>query len=53
MSSAFVAVNILGNTLATIVIAKWEGAVDVAALQEGLRAGPGTSAIPISSTREA
>jgi len=49
MSSAFVAVNILGNTLATIVIAKWEGAVDVAALQEGLRAGPGAGAVPMNS----
>jgi aerobic C4-dicarboxylate transport protein len=48
MSSAFVAVNILGNTLATVVIAKWEGAVDIAALQEGLRAGPGAGAIPIN-----
>jgi aerobic C4-dicarboxylate transport protein len=40
MSSAFVAVNILGNSLATIVIAGWEGAVDRQALQEGLEAGP-------------
>ncbi len=28
MSSAFVSVNVLGNALATIVIAGWEGAVD-------------------------
>jgi aerobic C4-dicarboxylate transport protein len=40
MSSAFVAVNILGNSLATIVIAGWEGAVDRKALQTGLAAGP-------------
>jgi len=40
MSSAFVAVNILGNSLATIVIAGWEGAVDRRALQDGLEAGP-------------
>ena len=40
MSSAFVTVNILGNSLATIVIAGWEGAVDRQALQEGLKAGP-------------
>jgi aerobic C4-dicarboxylate transport protein len=40
LSSAFVAVNILGNTLATIVIAGWEGAVDRAALSNGLDAGP-------------
>jgi aerobic C4-dicarboxylate transport protein len=40
MSSAFVAVNVLGNALATIVVAGWEGAVDHAALKEGLDAGP-------------
>jgi aerobic C4-dicarboxylate transport protein len=39
MSSAFVAVNVLGNTLATIVIAGWEGAVDRAALSAGLTVG--------------
>jgi aerobic C4-dicarboxylate transport protein len=36
MSSAFVAVNILGNALATIVIARWEGAVDQNLLVSGL-----------------
>jgi aerobic C4-dicarboxylate transport protein len=36
LSSAFVAVNILGNALATIVIAQWEGAVDQAMLKSGL-----------------
>jgi aerobic C4-dicarboxylate transport protein len=36
LSSAFVAVNILGNALATIVIAGWEGAVDRDALAAGL-----------------
>jgi aerobic C4-dicarboxylate transport protein len=40
MSSAFVAVNIIGNTLATIVISGWEGALDRVALKEGLAAGP-------------
>jgi hypothetical protein len=39
MSSAFVAVNVLGNTLAAIVIAGWEGAVDRAALSVGLTVG--------------
>ena len=39
MSSAFVAVNILGNALATIVIAGWEGAVDRSVLQQRLDAG--------------
>ncbi len=36
LSSAFVAVNILGNALATIVIAQWEGAVDRKLLVTGL-----------------
>jgi aerobic C4-dicarboxylate transport protein len=36
LSSAFVAVNILGNALATIVIAQWEGAVDKKLLAAGL-----------------
>jgi aerobic C4-dicarboxylate transport protein len=36
LSSAFVAVNILGNALATIVIAQWEGAVDKKVLASGL-----------------
>src|ERR1700733_6478733 len=36
LSSAFVAVNILGNALATIVIAQWEGAVDRKLLATGL-----------------
>jgi aerobic C4-dicarboxylate transport protein len=40
MSSAFVAINILGNSLATIVIALWEGAVDRKVLEDGLKAGP-------------
>jgi aerobic C4-dicarboxylate transport protein len=36
LSSAFVAVNVLGNALATIVIAQWEGAVDRQLLSDGL-----------------
>jgi aerobic C4-dicarboxylate transport protein len=40
LASAFVAVNILGNALATIVIARSEGVVDLAALENGLRQGP-------------
>ena len=36
LSSGFVAVNILGNALATIVIAQWEGAVDKKLLASGL-----------------
>ena len=40
MSSRFVAVNILGNALATIVIASWEEALDRKALVERLELGP-------------
>jgi len=40
MSSGFVAVNILGNALATIVVASWEGAVDRKVLVERLELGP-------------
>jgi aerobic C4-dicarboxylate transport protein len=40
LSSAFVPVNVLGNSLATIVIARMERAVDLAALQAMLRSGP-------------
>jgi aerobic C4-dicarboxylate transport protein len=40
LSSAFVAVNVLGNALATIVIARWENAVDGKVLDNALRAGP-------------
>jgi aerobic C4-dicarboxylate transport protein len=40
MSSGFVAVNVLGNALATIVIASWEGAVDRKVLSERLELGP-------------
>jgi aerobic C4-dicarboxylate transport protein len=36
LSSAFVPVNVLGNALATIVIAKFEGAVDRKVLEAGL-----------------
>ena len=36
MSSVFVAVNILGNSLATIVVAGWENAVDRDKLREAL-----------------
>ena len=40
LSSAFVAVNVLGNALATIVIARWEAAVDQKVLENGLNVGP-------------
>jgi aerobic C4-dicarboxylate transport protein len=40
LSSAFVPVNVLGNSLATIVIARSERAVDLQTLQAQLKAGP-------------
>ena len=40
LSSAFVPVNVLGNTLATIVIARLEGLLNVPTLREQLAAGP-------------
>jgi aerobic C4-dicarboxylate transport protein len=40
LSSAFVPVNVLGNSLATIVIGRTEQAVDLHALQSELHSGP-------------
>ncbi len=40
LSSAFVPVNVLGNSLATIVIARTERAVDLQTLQSQLKNGP-------------
>lgn len=40
LSSAFVPVNVLGNSLATIVMARMEGAVDLQVLQSELQSGP-------------
>jgi len=40
MSSGFVAVNILGNTLATLVVAQWEGGLDRQVLDTALQRGP-------------
>ena len=37
LSSAFVAVNVLGNALATIVVARWERGVSLPALDLELR----------------
>ena len=39
LSSAFVPVNVLGNALATIVIARLENALDTSALKKELDAG--------------
>jgi len=40
LSSVFVPVNVLGNSLATIVIARMEQAVDLRTLQSELQSGP-------------
>jgi len=48
LSSAFVPVNVLGNSLATIVMARTERAVDLPTLQAELRSGPG-EATPVSA----
>jgi aerobic C4-dicarboxylate transport protein len=40
LSSAFVPVNVLGNSLATIVMARMERAVDLSTLQSKLQSGP-------------
>jgi aerobic C4-dicarboxylate transport protein len=37
LSSAFVAVNVIGNALATIIIARWEGAINLATLDFELK----------------
>lgn len=46
LSAAFVPVNVLGNSLATIVMARLEHAVDLPALQAALRSGPEAEARP-------
>jgi aerobic C4-dicarboxylate transport protein len=40
LSSVFVPVNVLGNSLATIVMARMERAVDLKTLDSALRSGP-------------
>ena len=39
MSSGFVFTNIVGNSVATIVVANWEKALDRVALRRELKAG--------------
>lgn len=48
LSSVFVPVNVLGNSLATIVMARTERAVDLPTLQAELRSGP-EEAVPASA----
>jgi aerobic C4-dicarboxylate transport protein len=55
LSSAFVPVNVLGNSLATIVIGRMEHAVDLPTLQAALQRGPGEAvpAAPLYDSRAA
>lgn len=46
LSAAFVPVNVLGNSLATIVMARLEHAVDLPALQAALQSGPEAAVQP-------
>jgi aerobic C4-dicarboxylate transport protein len=52
LSSAFVPVNVLGNALATIVIARMEKAVDLPALDSGLRGNLEMVSIPAAQESE-
>jgi len=49
LSSVFVPVNVLGNSLATIVMARTEGAIDLPALQSALKRGPEEASQTIAS----
>jgi aerobic C4-dicarboxylate transport protein len=52
LSSAFVPVNVLGNALATIVIARMEKAVDLPVLDSGLRGNVEMVSIPAAQESE-
>jgi aerobic C4-dicarboxylate transport protein len=45
MSEARALTNIVGNGVATIVVARWEGQLDQAQLRRELLAGPGVAAL--------
>jgi aerobic C4-dicarboxylate transport protein len=49
MSEARALTSFIGNAVASVVIARWEGAVDLSVLRETLAAGP-TAAIPTPSS---
>jgi aerobic C4-dicarboxylate transport protein len=50
MSEALTFVNVVGNCMAAIGIAKWEGAVDINALQEKIGI---PAALPVPAPRPA
>ena len=41
LSAAFVSVNVIGNAVATLVVARWENALDMGRLRAALAGGPG------------
>ena len=45
--------NFMGNAVATIVVARWEGALDRAALDRALRGGAGEEPVPIGAESDA
>jgi aerobic C4-dicarboxylate transport protein len=48
MSEARALTNMIGNGVATIVVARWEGELDVARLQSELEGKPASDAQPAS-----
>jgi aerobic C4-dicarboxylate transport protein len=46
MSQGLTPTNLIGNAVATIVVAKWEGALDEDRLRSALDGGP----VPVTST---
>jgi aerobic C4-dicarboxylate transport protein len=46
LSAVFVPVNVLGNSIATIVMARLEHAVDLPSLQAALQSGPDRNPLP-------
>jgi aerobic C4-dicarboxylate transport protein len=50
MSAMFVFVNIIGNCVATIVVGKWEKAIDWARMRDQLNAGHQPTPMPIPAT---
>lgn len=49
MSEARALTNLVGNGVATLVVARWVGGLDNATLQHALAAGPSQAASPLSS----
>jgi aerobic C4-dicarboxylate transport protein len=47
MSECRALTNVIGNAVAALVIARWEGVLDVAALNAELKAGPTHESAPL------